>query len=50
MLRYAICELVELVDEIAYIDTAHRVRLREWHGLRERLPERQLDSWGTAVI
>ena len=39
MLRNAIHKLVELVDKVANIDTAHGVRLRERHRLRKALPE-----------
>ena len=39
MLQYSIRELVELVDKVSDVDTAHRVGLGERHGLREILPE-----------
>jgi hypothetical protein len=39
MLRDAVGELVELVDKVADVDTAHGVCLGERHLLREALPE-----------
>lgn len=38
MLQYTIRELVELVDKVSDIDTAHRVSLRERHSLWKVLP------------
>lgn len=39
VLQHPIRELVELIDKVSDVDTAHGVGLREWHGLREVLPE-----------
>lgn len=44
LLNHSIGKLVKLVDEIAYIDTAHRVSLRERHSLREALPGKSARS------
>jgi hypothetical protein len=38
LLSNAIGELIELVDEIADIDTAHGICLGERHSLRKPLP------------
>jgi hypothetical protein len=40
MLCDAVGELVELVDKVADVDTAHGICLGEWHLLWEALPER----------
>jgi len=39
VLQHTIRELVELIDKVSDVDTAHRVGLGERHGLREILPE-----------
>jgi len=39
MLQYSIRELVELVDKVSDVDTAHGVGLGERHGLWKILPE-----------
>ena len=38
VLQHPIRKLVELVDKVSDVDTAHGVGLREWHGLWEVLP------------
>jgi len=38
VLQHSVRELVELVHEVSNVDTAHRIGLREWHGLRKVLP------------
>jgi hypothetical protein len=38
VLLNSICELIELVDKVSDVYTAHWVGLRERHGLREVLP------------
>jgi hypothetical protein len=45
MLQYPIRELIKLVDKVSDIDTAHRIGLRERHGLREVLPEHVSIFW-----
>jgi hypothetical protein len=39
VLQHSIRKLVELVDKVPDVDTAHRVGLGERHGLGEVLPE-----------
>jgi hypothetical protein len=39
VLQNPIRKLVELVDKVSDVDTAHRIGLGERHGLREVLPE-----------
>jgi hypothetical protein len=39
VLQNPIRKLVELVDKVSDVDTAHRIGLRERHGLRKVLPE-----------
>jgi hypothetical protein len=44
VLQNPIRKLVELVDKVSDVDTAHGVGLGERHGLREVLPESSASS------